>query len=125
FPRGNFSPAVTFKSNKELSPRPNSVPNKLKLARKEEWMMGRFPQRYRNLLTLLFVVIVTSMITSAVFLAFYGKKEQSPPAPAANTASEEQPMVQPAAFKFGTDDSASSWEKAIINVHQKVAPAVV
>ncbi len=88
-------------------------------------MMGRFPQRYRNLLTLLFVVIVTSMITSAVFLAFYGKKEQSPPAPAANTASEEQPMVQPAAFKFGTDDSASSWEKAIINVHQKVAPAVV
>jgi serine protease Do len=88
-------------------------------------MMGRFSQRYQKLLTLLFVVIATSIITSAVFLAFSGVEDKSSPPPASKVAREEQFTVQEAAFKFGSDDSASSWENAIINVHKKVAPAVV
>ena len=88
-------------------------------------MMGKFSQRYQKLLTLLFVVIATSIITSAVFLAFSGVEDKSSPPPASKVAREEQFTVQEAAFKFGSDDSASSWENAIINVHKKVAPAVV
>ena len=64
------------------------------------------------------MVIATSIITSAVFLAFSGPKKQLPPTP----AQEQKPSVQQAAFSFGSD---SSWENAIINVNKKVAPAVV
>ena len=85
--------------------------------------MGNFKQRYQKIFTLLFVVIATSIITSAVFLAFTDlKKESQPASPLKQVAAEYQPSVQQAAFSFG---SGSSWENAIINVNKKVAPAVV
>ena len=84
--------------------------------------MGKLNPRHQKLLTLLFVVIATSMITSAVFLAFSGPEDKSVPTPTAEAPAEQRPAVQQAAFSFGPD---SSWENAIINVNKKVAPAVV
>jgi len=84
--------------------------------------MGKLNPRHQKLLTLLFVVIATSMITSAVFLAFSGPEDKSVPTPTAEAPAEQKPAVQQAAFSFGPD---SSWENAIINVNKKVAPAVV
>ncbi len=84
--------------------------------------MGKLNPRHQKILTLLFVVIATSMITSAVFLAFSGPEDKSVPTPTAEAPAEQRPAVQQAAFSFGPD---SSWENAIINVNKKVAPAVV
>ena len=86
--------------------------------------MGRLSQRSQKLLALLFVIIATSLITAAFMLTFNGREGNSLPAPAAKSGEEQLP-IQHAAFNFGGNDSASSWENAIINVHKKVAPAVV
>lgn len=84
--------------------------------------MGKLAQRYQKLLTLLFVIIATSIITSAVLLTFNDRKDKPTPTPAANPSTEPL-QIQQAAFSFGSNDT--SWENAIINVHKKVAPAVV
>ena len=84
--------------------------------------MGKLNPRHQKILTLLFVVIATSMITSAVFLTFSGPEDKSVPTPTAEAPAEQRPAVQQTAFSFGPD---SSWENAIINVNKKVAPAVV
>ncbi|NLW55763.1 MAG: PDZ domain-containing protein [Firmicutes bacterium] len=81
-------------------------------------MRGYF-SKYRNVLLLLFVVVVTSLITSAVFFTFVSPRGVSAPN---QVAPEPRAEVIPAAFNFGPD---SSWEKAIINVTKKVGPAVV
>jgi len=68
--------------------------------------MGNFKQRYQKIFTLLFVVIATSIITSAVFLAFTDlKKESQPASPLKQVAAEYQPSVQQAAFSFGSGSS--------------------
>ncbi|HHW12340.1 MAG TPA: PDZ domain-containing protein [Firmicutes bacterium] len=84
--------------------------------------MGKLAQRYQKLLTLLFVIIATSIITSAVLLTFNDRNDKPTPTPAANPSTEPL-QIQQAAFSFGSNDT--SWENAIINVHKKVAPAVV
>ncbi|MBA2133552.1 S1C family serine protease [Capillibacterium thermochitinicola] len=84
--------------------------------------MGKLAQRYQKLLTLLFVIIATSITTSAVLLTFNDRKDKPTPTPAANPSTEPL-QIQQAAFSFGSNDT--SWENAIINVHKKVAPAVV
>lgn len=84
--------------------------------------MGKLAQRYQKLLTLLFVIIATSITTSAVLLTFNDRNDKPTPTPAANPSTEPL-QIQQAAFSFGSNDT--SWENAIINVHKKVAPAVV
>ncbi len=81
-------------------------------------MRGHF-LKVRNVFFLLFVVAVTSLITSAVFYTFVLPREISAQNQVATGPKAE---VIPAAFSFGSD---SSWEKAIINVTKKVGPAVV
>lgn len=82
----------------------------------------------RKILSLLIIALITTVMTSAVFLAFSGSEktaglagsnnEQAPPARTTNT-----PQITPVAFN--SNSPKSSWETAIIDVRQKVAPAVV
>ncbi|HEY8392318.1 MAG TPA: trypsin-like peptidase domain-containing protein [Capillibacterium sp.] len=86
--------------------------------------MGSFKQRYQKVLTLLFIIIATSIITSAVFLAFADSRKETEAVPPVQQGAtgQQEPKIQQTAFGFGSD---SSWENAIINVNIKVAPAVV
>lgn len=81
--------------------------------------MRLISDKYRKVLILLFVVIATSIITSAVFFTFVYPQEVSAQS---QVTTELKPEVIPAAFNFSPN---SSWENAIINVNKKVGPAVV
>ncbi|HBT16702.1 MAG TPA: hypothetical protein DEB05_07085, partial [Firmicutes bacterium] len=84
--------------------------------------MRGFYHKYQKVFLLLFIVIATSIITSAIFLTFTSPKDKSFQLPVVEEKAEVKSQLSPTAFSFGSD---SSWEKAIINVNKKVAPAVV
>src|SRR5690554_885835 len=82
----------------------------------------------RDLLFLFVVALVSTVITSALFLAFSGdEKKAGQTANAAEQAPawETTNMPQLTPVSFNSPSIQSQWETAIINVRQKVAPAVV
>jgi serine protease Do len=84
--------------------------------------MKKFYHKHEKFLFLFFMIVVTALITSAVYFAFSSSKAETVSLPPAEQNTEAKPQVSQAAFNFGSD---SSWENAIINVNKKVAPAVV
>src|SRR5690554_560940 len=81
----------------------------------------------RDLLFLFVVALVSTVITSALFLAFSGEKKAGQTANAGEQApaweTANMPRITP--VSFNSPSIQSQWETAIINVRQKVAPAVV
>ncbi len=84
--------------------------------------MRKFYHKHEKFLFLLFTIIATALITSAVYFAFSSSKAETFNLPHSEQNTKVKPQVSQAAFGFGPD---SSWENAIINVNKKVAPAVV